>query len=118
MKITDIHWLAGLLDGEGCISLRVEHYKSKSYPLIGIHLVMTDKGPVAKAANLFMCKVYEYKIKSGKIAYRTNVYGKEAASWLMTLYPLLCERRQAKARECIAAWKAAPTRSGKREKVL
>lgn len=117
MRTIDLAWLAGLMDGEGNFSLRTMMYKGTRYPGIGMHLVMTDKEPVERAASLVGKPVYAYRIKSGKTAYRLNAYGDLAASWMMVLYSMLSPRRQGKIRECLSVWKGRPGRCGPRSKI-
>ena len=105
----DIAWLAGLLEGEGCffVANHVKNKGGKIYKQIGISLVMTDEEPVNKAAELLNVNVFgRRKLKSGKTIHRLTCTGSKAAAWMMTIYTLLCPRRQAKIEECLSVWKA------------
>jgi hypothetical protein len=111
----DIHWLAGLLEGEGCFQYR--RYKSKIskqlwYPQIKVE--MTDLDPIAKAAKLLGNKVNRGKLlPSGKRCYLAQVMGRRAIEWMMTLYSLMGERRRAKIKEIITAWKNNAPKQGR-----
>lgn len=115
MRLTNIHYLAGLLDGEGCFGLVRTTVRGLSYSRIGINIGMTDREPVEKAAALFRSNVHTYPTKhNNKPVHVTQVSGAKAASWMMTLYPLLCPRRQMKIRACLTAWRETPGRGGPR----
>jgi hypothetical protein len=43
--------------------------------------------------------------KGQKVVFQTQVYGTRAASWMMTLWPLMGRRRRDRIRHCLAAWK-------------
>ncbi len=102
----DIAWLAGLLEGEGCFRIR----DGRTTPLI--LLGMTDSDVVDRAAALLGSHdlhVYESPV-GHKTQFRLRVGGRKAAAWMMTIYPLMGERRQAKIRETLATWRSAPGR--------
>ena len=105
MRTRDIIYLAGLLEGEGCF-----RYESRR---VGPSIVlgMTDKDVVEKAALLLGSGVVMRKLHPDKLwkpCYISKVHGRAAAGWMMTLYPLLGERRQAKIREVLTKWKLDP----------
>lgn len=108
LRIKEIAWIAGLLEGEGCFLSPKGRYCS---PII--QLIMTDKDVMIKAAKILgtkkviKCK-QDTRGKNPKQLYRTNVYGSRAIQWMMTLYTLLGERRQMKVREIIEAFKTRP----------
>lgn len=98
-----ICWVAGLLEGEGCFQNRSDRYCS---PLI--QLMMTDKDVVVSAAKVLGAhKVVKCKqdTRTNKSIYRLNVYGRLSIEWMMTLYVLMGERRQAKIREILNQWR-------------
>jgi len=110
LKILDLAWLAGLLEGEGSFMLKTK----RSYNgTIAISLQMTDKDIVEKCAAILKTKVYgpynsKQKKKNGepkKETYLLTVFGTTAASWMMTLYPLMGERRKQKIEELLNHWK-------------
>ena len=106
IKVADIQWLAGLLEGEGCFLT-----SSNTTPVIV--LCMTDKDVVERAAALLKVKCYAptppaWKIGIRKPIYRIMIHGYKAAQWMMLLYSLMGERRRSKIKQCLAIWRKAP----------
>jgi hypothetical protein len=102
----DIRWLAGLLEGEGSFM------PYKGNPRIA--LSMTDLDVVVRAAVFLHGAVNPIRDKRSprrKILWQTCNYGANAVGWMMTLYPVMGQRRRARIREVIAAWKAKTTGS-------
>jgi hypothetical protein len=105
----DIYWLAGLIEGEGCFHLDT----IRGTPVPTIRVKMTDLDVVNRAAAILRSGlkspgVYSYPDKSclgTKQAWSARLGGYRAAGWMMTLYPLMGERRQRKIREILEAWK-------------
>lgn len=96
MEKTDLHWLAGLLEGEGYFAL--EH----NTPKIGLQ--MTDEDVVKKAAKLLWnAHVYTYKRNNFgfKRVYGITVRGKKLLPLFTQLLPLMGERRAEKIKEII-----------------
>lgn len=107
--IKDLYWLAGLLEGEGCFRLR------KVSPVIQLH--MTDKDIVDRVRNLMSpASTVGIFVRYGayKTVYSLNLYGATAASWMMTLYPLMGNRRQTIIREILTTWKGTRIRRQKK----
>lgn len=105
MRTQDIIYLAGLLEGEGCF----RYEKRRVVP--SITLGMTDEDVVEKAATLLGSGVVTRRAhldKPWKPCYVSRLNGRAAAGWMMTLYPLLGKRRQAKIREILSLWKNDP----------
>ncbi len=111
MKSAEIAWLAGLLEGEACFIWM----ESKGYGYPRIHVEMTDADVMARVHS-YLAKglprnhltSYTPKRKDGRNyqkVYRVVIAGRRAAEWMMTLRPLLGERRRAKIDECLAKWK-------------
>jgi len=93
LKTTDLHWLAGILEGEGCFRLSTGGSKNGG-GTPEITLSMTDADIVEKAKAL-MCpskRIYVQSFASKKTAYSFRPNGSVAAGWMMTLYPPLSER--------------------------
>ena len=93
MKLTDIAWLAGLLEGEGYFALNRGKYPT-------ITLSMTDEDIVVKAASLMGAKIN----RSGNL-WIAHINGAYAIQWMMTLYSLLGKRRRERVFEVIRYWK-------------
>ena len=114
IDIRDIHWLSGLLEGEGCFYTKSNETQYKA-PTAGIVLSTTDRD-VAQRAHLIMGskrRIYEVadnRSERYKPVYRIDMSGRLAAGWMMTLYPLMGARRRAKILECLSNWrKSVPT---------
>lgn len=93
--LSDIHWLAGLLEGEGCF------FMTRTSPCI--RLRMTDKDVVTRAAELLGGKVHEEEVRNveWKTTFRVDICGPNAIVWMVTLLPLLGARRRAKINEIL-----------------
>ncbi len=98
IKITDIAWLGGLLEGEGYFCLVHGKYPS-------IKVAMTDEDTIIRARNIWKSntKIYHYKN-----LWRTEVNGAIAVGWMMTLYPFLGKRRREKVTKVIKFWQSYP----------
>lgn len=120
MKHTDLLWLAGLLEGEGCFNIRSDNR-------VRIAVEMTDKDVVERVAKLFgtnvshraprvagRCKVCdgparecgwlkrypedaaEYGASYTKESWQTAIHGDRARNLMRALYVLMGSRRRAK----------------------
>lgn len=100
IPLSDIYWLAGLLEGEGCFTYDKNTSKTQ------IQLSMMDSDTVLKAAKIMNNRnVHTYFRDGVKDVYRFNVYANLAIQWMMTLYPLMGERRRKKIEEILSRWK-------------
>lgn len=105
--LKDICWLAGWLEGEGCFSLAKQSNRGgATIPLIGAN--STDKDTTKHAAKIMGTKVYGPYKRSTKPVYTIHVSGRLAVEWMLTLYCLMGNRRQARIKEVISAWKQDP----------
>ena len=93
IEVKDVAWLAGLLEGEGCFSLKKEKYPR-------ISLGMTDEDVVIRAASLIKVRVYHHKN-----VWSFHVHGAYAIQWMMTLYPFFGKRRKEMVVSIIKFWK-------------
>lgn len=99
----EIAWLVGLMEGEG--------YFAHTSHSLAMRLAMNDEDVVRRAARLLRGPDYSPSARllpSGKLSWYVDVNGKTAAQWMMTLYPLMGERRQAKIRASLALWRIQP----------
>lgn len=116
LSTRDIAWLAGLVEGEGCISIKRAARRSGNANSIHLHIGMTDWDVLDRAAAILGARVLGPYADSAtrqdtytrQGTYRVVVTQGLAASWLMTLYPLLGQRRQVAAREALAFWRSYP----------
>ncbi len=110
IDMKDLYWLAGLLEGEGHFGDHTGSSTNKRR-YIRISLKMTDKDVVDRAAKLLGTKVHKYSWSADRnpnhsVAWVTQVSKqKEAASWMMTLYPLMGERRKARIAGLLESWR-------------
>ena len=113
IKLTDIAWLGGLLEGEGSFFWESYTHRQRGreyyYERPLISLFMTDADTVDRAARLLGNNSYvaDYdKRANHKPGKKVQIYGKRAIGWMQTIYPFLGERRKAKVREIISKYKA------------
>ena len=107
----DIVWLAGLLEGEGSFKIQTTGGYRGS---VCIALQMTDKDTVERAAQLLGGTVWgphgPYGV-SKQQTYQVAIFGSKAASWMMTVFPLMSMRRKSKIKELVTLWKTQPLRT-------
>jgi hypothetical protein len=95
----DVAWLAGLVEGEGNISVNGRS--------LTIRIKMTDHDVILRAAGLLEGKIYPTPVPDGqKPQWLTQVKGSLAAAWAMTLYPWLGIRRRQQVRDGLAHWRS------------
>jgi len=95
MKDTEIAWLAGLLEGEGCF-----YFRGTSY----IKLQMTDEDVIRRAADL-MGRTYRRAEPRGsqkKVVFSFELCAGHAIEFMKLILPYMCSRRTAKINEIIA----------------
>lgn len=86
-ETNDLHWLAGLLEGEGTFWVSGNH--------VGIKVAMTDQEPIQKAANLMGNVPIHRQRTSFKTLYYAQVQkAKDAQDLCRKLRPLMSPRRQ------------------------
>lgn len=118
VKISDIYWVAGLIEGEGCFFIRRGNYSSgafstyREYP--GVDVGGTDKDVIQRAHAILggTFSTANRKTKGGKTFYAVRLRGKHALSWMMTLYTLMGTRRRAKIKEILDKWRASSLKVG------
>lgn len=105
----DIGWLAGILEGEGCFSIRDT---GGTNPGLSIQLQMTDEDVILRAFHLTnLGTIYgptQYSNRRKPMYHWYVANKKEVVQILMTIYPLMHSRRQAKIKELLAVWKSIP----------
>lgn len=104
MKLTEIAWLAGILEGEG--------YFGWNHNSLTVQLNMTDLDIVKRAYDLMGCKgVMATRVRPGcKDCYRIRASGSTAAAVMMTIYSFMGERRRSVIYQCLLYWKAKTIR--------
>ena len=93
IKIRDIIWLGGLLEGEAWFGLHKEKYPK-------ITLGMTAEDTVNRAADIMKSCIHRHRNM-----WVTTVSGVCAIMWMMTLYPLLGKARKDRIISIIKHWK-------------
>jgi len=106
IKTNEIAYLAGLLEGEGYFAGLVRRRrKERMQPVIRIQ--MCDKDVLQKVADRYNRKLYgpyDYAYRHRQPAYEVRWGSKDAIAIMMTIYPLMGERRRAKIRSIITQW--------------
>jgi len=103
-SLNQIHWVAGLLEGEGFFGL------TKNSPTIALKMNDVDVVEKFKSVVKTTDKIFREERLGGNPAYVTKLYGGPAIQWMMTIYPLMGLRRKAKIREILQYWKSRPSR--------
>lgn len=95
----DIAWLAGLIEGEGNISINGRS--------LTLRIKMGDRDVISRAADLLGGKVYAATVSDpkGQPMWLAQVKSSTAAGWIMTIYPWLGARRRQQARDALAFWR-------------
>lgn len=108
----EIAWLAGIVEGEGTLSLddrsKDRYADSTAPPGCYLKVSMTDEDVIKKIADLFQRKNFQAtrKTKGGKTEYIINVAGRKTLIYILPLlYPHLGQRRKKEADRCINALK-------------
>lgn len=102
----DLHWLAGLLEGEG--SFMPGPPSSARTPVVAVH--MTDEDVVARVARIFGRKVQVVRPRSVRwqTSYMVRVQGAKAVYWMQLLRPLMGSRRQGQIDRALACYAPRP----------
>jgi hypothetical protein len=101
MHRDDLLWLAGLIEGEGCFQPGPAARPNKCT----ISVQMTDKDIVERVARLFDRKMWQVKSKQKEHhndSYIARISGYPAKELMLTLRPLMGERRRAQIDRAIA----------------
>ena len=105
----DIHWLAGLLEGEGCFTGNTSHKGRGVTPAIQLEIL--DRDIAERAARLLGGRLTVKSRPPGKHCSfkpicQVRLYGAPAVGWMMTLWTLLGERRRARIVEVLKVWRS------------
>jgi len=102
---TNVQWLAGLLDGEGCFTTC--RGKDRKYYTPEIHLSMTDRDVVERVASVWGTSV---RLKGPnrpahyKTLWETKLSGVVALEAMLNLFPFLSDRRRGRIEEILSTW--------------
>ncbi len=112
-----IAWAAGIVEGEGCITLNGGS-KAKNRPALSpmLSVGMTDEDVVTKFRDIFAPKLNIYRtVQEGHKPYFTvKLVGKRAVGLMLTLFSHLGSRRRARIKEVLAVWQSPRQRGIKR----
>ena len=106
-------YLAGLLEGEGCFLLDTR--KGKAYPRISVE--MTDRDVMQGVADRWSRNVQPpaWRRGSTKPVHRVVLQGLPALDEMMSVFPLMGERRRQKIEEILSKWEHNSARDGRRK---
>jgi len=106
LPLTELHWHAGLLEGEG--TFMTGPPSSPGLPVIAVN--MTDHDVMARLGRIFGRKVHPLKPRSERwrASYQVRVTGSAAVRWMTLLQPLMGSRRQAQIDRAIASYAPHP----------
>ena len=108
--MTEIAWLAGIVEGEGCV---VVSPKAKT---LRLSIEMTDLDVLQKAQRIIGpdARLSKRTVKlhnpAWKDRYILHLSGSRLIQWLMTIHEFMGERRKAKIRDAIIMFKARRNR--------
>ncbi len=91
IRDTDLAWLAGLLDGEGCLFVRKCLPKGRPLPTYTatIRIEMCSEEAVCKAAEIMGAVVNSSHYRSNRKVWRTYVHNRAAFELLSLVRPYL-----------------------------
>jgi hypothetical protein len=99
--LKDLYWVAGIVEGEGCFTIHREY--------IRVSVKMTDEDIIRRLHSVTGIGKVAGPHANGDLKpswkWEVNVQ-KDASALMMTLYPIMGERRQEKIEECLAHWKS------------
>jgi hypothetical protein len=110
MDKSDILWLAGYLEGEGCFRIGASGNRPNAIGTPSVK-VATDLDVAERVANLIGARVGVYILRPPrKQAYRAECFGAKAIAVMEAILPYMGERRSAKICEVIAIANGRPCR--------
>jgi len=108
MKVSmrDLGWVAGFLEGEGSFSFSGVDPRTSA--------TQVELEPLEKLVQMFGGKIYPKKPNGfgKKLCYSWILRGAHGVGLMMTIYPLMCSRRQAQIRRVIAGWRSRGVTKG------
>jgi len=101
-----LHWLAGLLEGEGSFCVGLPSNPGAPF----IHVNMADEDVIAKLGGIFEVHYHvscpkRYREKGWRQAFSVRLTGKRAVELMTLLRPLMGQRRQRQLDRAIADYK-------------
>ena len=116
----DLHWLAGLLEGEGYFHMANNWVSGKCYRTPRITLAMTDLDVVQHAALLFGTKPSKgcKNSRGTKPIFRCYATGKRAARLMIKLCPIMGLRRHNKIKEVLSEYTSQEDPNARRSQAI
>jgi hypothetical protein len=107
LDLPELHWLAGLLEGEG--SFMPGPPSNPRMPCIAI--AMNDQDVMARVGRLYERKVQVVKPRNARwqVTYQLRLQGANAVSLMTLLRPLMGSRRRAQIDHALACYDPRPT---------
>jgi hypothetical protein len=111
MNETGLHWLAGLLEGEGTFGTVNSRVAGKCYRYPRVSVLMSDEDVILRVCKMWCVKPFSYNPKppSRKRLYRATKVGFAAAVMMRTLKPLMGTRRQEQITKALLEYDARPS---------
>lgn len=95
---SELMWLAGLLEGDGCFTIAKDHQRGRCRPKV--ELQMTDKDVLEHAALLMETKVLgpyqrlvNHKSYGAKPMFQVDIIGNKASVLMRHVLPFMGNRR-------------------------
>lgn len=106
LAMTDLHWIAGFLEGEGSFT---PHHGA-----IRISAAQVQREPLDRLQAIMGGKIYfkdnSERRRRGVVMssdiFRYQLSGSEAAGWMMTLWSLMSPRRREQIEAALLCWKS------------
>ena len=90
---TEIAYIAGLFDGEGCVRIKQANQGGNSYYVIA-HITNTNKKMLEKVEIYFGGNTRKQEEGRNKPVYNWSLSSSEAVDFLKTLCPFLIEKKE------------------------
>ena len=109
MKISDLHWIAGFIEGDGSFAMQ-----GKNRSTVNVQINQVQRWPLEKLIEL----VGGYIGNTTQIGgfansqpyYRWAISGYKGAGLMMTIYSLMSPKRKAQIKENLKIWRSRPAR--------
>jgi hypothetical protein len=104
MMEAELAWLAGLIEGEGCIYRKKSYRRREGATRAGITIKMTDEDVVARATGLMNVGSYQRRPPrqpEHKPAFIVTIEGPKAEDIMRLIRPWMGERRRSKIDEVL-----------------
>lgn len=90
---TEIAYISGFFDGEGCVRIKQANQRGNSYYVIA-HITNTNKEILEKVKGLFNGQIRTQEKGVNKTIYNWSLSSSEAVEFLRTLSPFLIEKKK------------------------